>query len=247
MNKPFQWDDLNFWQSGEWQVIQERLDELDEDKIVYTPKREDMFNALDATPFEKVKVVILGQDPYPDPKLATGLAFSIPKNVKKYPPTLENILHEYDTDLNGYAGNDDWSIKKDGPKSYPKPSSGNLEPWAAKGVLLWNSASTFTKGNEPSGRDRGSSGSWWEWDELTKEIISKLSEDKVGLVFIAWGGIAQGYVTHVDDRKHRILHSPHPSPLSARRGSGFFGSRPFTTCNAKLVEMGQAPIDWKLP
>src|SRR3990167_9104952 len=112
----FTWEDLNFWRSGEWQVIEERLDTLDKDRIIYTPKREDMFNALDATPFEKVKVVILGQDPYPDPKLATGLAFSIPKNVKKFPPTLENIFHEYYNDLNGYAGGQDWSIKKDGPK-----------------------------------------------------------------------------------------------------------------------------------
>ena len=116
-----------------------------------------------------------------------------------------------------------------------------MDAWAARGVLLLNTKFTFTKHTEAY------SSSWWEWDELAKEIIVELSTRMNGLVFIMWGGLAQGYEQYVDTTKHRVIRSPHPSPLSARRGSGFFGSRPFTTCNAKLIEMGQEPIDWRLP
>ena len=236
MNSQFEWDDLEFWRTGEWQVIQERLDECDQKGIEYCPARENLFAAFDATPFEKVKVAIIGQDPYPDPKYATGIAFSIPKNLKKFPPTLENIFDEYDHDLNAYRRGETWNIKDSGEKAYPNPRSGSLTSWAVQGVLLFNSIPTCFSGSPASHR------TWWEWIELSREVVQQLSARREGIVFVFWGGLAQKYEQYVDTNKHFVIRSPHPSPLSANRG--FFGSRPFTTANGYLKERA---IDWKLP
>lgn len=217
------WDDLNYWSTGEWQVCEERLSDMDKAGKLYCPKREDMFSSLDETPFESVKVVILGQDPYPRLTDATGLAFSVPKSVKrnKWPGSLNNLLKEYVDDL-----------------GYEYPKSGDLSAWANRGVLLWNSIPTVTVGKPGSHK-------WVEYEPLTIEILETLSDKREGIVFVLMGGIAQGYRKHIDEKKHRIVTTVHPSPLSANRG--FFKCRLFSTVNAKLREMGKEPIDWKLP
>lgn len=216
-----EWDDLNYWRTGEWQVVQERLDDLDKAKTTYNPRRECLFNALDATHFDEVKAVILGQDPYPNPKFAMGLAFSVPKNVKDIPESLKNIFDEYESDLH-----------------YPRPKNGSLEPWTGRGVLLWNTTPSVLANHSGSHTD------WCEWKPLTEEILSTLSEVHTGLVFMLWGKHAQSMSKYIDTTKHSIQSSAHPSPLSAKKG--WFGSRPFTTANDLLVKKDKEPIDWRL-
>ena len=226
-----EWDDLSYWQSGEWQVIQERLDYLDENGSPYNPSRDNLFAALDATPFEKVKVVILGQDPYPKARNATGLAFDVPKSTKLWPDSLINIHKEVCDDM-GY----EW------------PKNPSLKAWAARGVLLWNSTPTVMEGkpgHQPpvwfNGKPQGSY--WYEWEPLTEEIIKTLSDKKLGIVFMLWGRKAQEFEKFVDTKKHKVIKCIHPSPLSANRG--WFGSRPFSTCNTYLKQLGLDAIDWR--
>lgn len=228
---PMKWDDLNYWHSGEWQAIQERLDELDLIGSPYNPIRDNLFRALDKTPLEKVKVVILGQDPYPNPKHATGLAFDVPNYTKVWPPTLVNIHKELCNDL-----------------SLPWPKKPSLMPWAARGVLLWNATPTvqsFKSGHQPRIDFNGipSPSYWYEWDPLTEEIVSTISERVEGCVFLLWGSRAQKYGSLVDTSKHKIHASVHPSPLSCNRG--WWGSRPFSTANAYLTKMGKEPVKWQ--
>jgi len=215
------WDDLDFWQCGEWQVIEERLADILKAGGYITPLKEDLFNALDATPFDDVKVVLMGQDPYPAQDLATGLAFSIPKGVKKYPSTLLNILKEYRDDTH-----------------HPDPRTGDLSPWADRGVLLWNSIPSC-------GNGVSSSHAWPEWTLLTKEIVERLSVR--GAVFCFLGGRAREYGRFVvDQSKNRIIETSHPSPMGKFGRLPFLGSRIFTTINVKLRELGKEPIDWRL-
>lgn len=219
------WDDLPFWQSGEWQVIQERLDDMDGKGELYNPKRELLFAALDATPYLSTRVCILGQDPYPEHDLATGLAFSVPKGSKKHPPTLQNILKEYKDDL-----------------GIDEPASGDLSVWAEQGVLLWNAIPTCRDGKASSHRY------WNEWDYLTQEIIEALSNK--GIVFCLWGSLARSYVKYIDRDANEIIESAHPSPLAAMQknpSNPFFGSRPFSTINIKMKEMHLGTIEWRLP
>lgn len=217
------WDDLNYWTTGEWQVIQERLDDLDKQKIIYNPERHLMFAALDTTPFSEVKVMILGQDPYPNHDHATGIAFSIPKEIKKeqYPPTLKIIFEELWKDLK------------------IKPLNGSLVKWAKSGVLLWNVFPTCLWG-KPGSHD------WVEYHYLTKEIIEKLNSR--GIVFVFLGAVArEDYLKYVDFERNRVVVASHPSPLGARRGfNAFVGSRLFSTINIKLNELDKLPIDWRL-
>lgn len=213
------WDDLDFWRSPEWQTIQDRLDDFDLQGPKYNPARENLFAALDCVPLEQVKVLLLGQDPYPNSKHATGVAFSVPKSITDYPPTLLNIFKEYCEDLH-----------------YDWPPSGNLLKWCAQGVLLWNAVPTC-KVNEPC------SHKWMEWGVLTKEIVTELS--KRSIVFVALGNVAKAYMTGVDgENLNRIIRSSHPSPLGAKYG--FLGSRLFSTINVRLRELGKSPIDWRL-
>lgn len=220
----FTWDDLDFWVSGEWDVIQERLDDLKKAKVRVNPKRELMFAALDEVPFDEVNVVIVGQDPYPNPDHATGIAFSVPASTTKFPPTLGNIFQEYCSDLH-----------------YPYPKTGDLAPWCSEGVLLLNSVPTCEAFKASSHAD------WPEYELLLDEILKRLS-DRGNVVFSFWGAKAAAHQKIIDDERNRVVVVSHPSPraiISSK--SPFIGSRVFTTINAKLAEMVLQPINWKLP
>lgn len=179
-----------------------------------------IFEALELTPYEKVKVVILGQDPYHGANQAHGLSFSVQPGVK-IPPSLNNIYKELQSDL---------GIK---PVNH-----GNLVSWVKQGVLLLNTVLTVREGQAYSHRGQG-------WERLTDTIIEKLNEREQPVVFILWGKPAQEKMKMIDKSKHIILTSSHPSPLSAHRG--FLGSKPFSKTNDALLALGEQPIDWQLP
>ena len=193
--------------------------ELQAGHIIY-PKGKDIFNAFELTPFDRVKVVILGQDPYHGEGEAHGLSFSVPEGMR-IPPSLRNIFKELKADL-----------------GIDPPSHGNLTSRAKQGVLLLNAGLTVRKDSPNSHKDAG-------WHLFTDAVISTLSEQKEGLVFILWGAFAQQKESLIDTTKHFILKSPHPSPFSADRG--FFGSKPFSHCNEILGSIGREKIDWKFP
>jgi len=183
---------------------------------VYPPAKF-IFNALDSLPVDKVKVVILGQDPYHGPSQAHGLSFSVPDGIA-LPPSLKNIYKELETDL--------------GQKPAP---SGNLERWATEGVLLLNATLTVRAHQAGSHQNKG-------WEQFTDAIIHHLAETRENLVFILWGNYAQRKGDFIDTQKHLVIKSAHPSPLSAY--NGFFGSRPFSQTNQFLISHGQKPIMW---
>lgn len=189
------------------------------EKSKYTvyPPGSRIFAAFDVTPFDNVKVVILGQDPYHGAGQAHGLCFSVPKGVQK-PPSLLNICKELNTDL-----------------GIPIAKHGNLEKWAKQGVLLLNATLTVRANMAGSHQNRG-------WETFTNAAIEKLSEQKSGLIFILWGAYAQAKEQIIDTSKHHILKAPHPSPLSVHRG--FFGCKHFSKTNELLVKQGKTPIDW---
>ena len=178
-----------------------------------------IFNAFNLTPFDKVKVVILGQDPYHGPGQAHGLSFSVPDGVP-FPPSLQNIFKELHADL-----------------GIPIAHSGNLEKWAREGVLLLNASLTVRAGQAASHSRHG-------WERFTDAAISALSEQREHLVFILWGNYAIAKQALIDTSKHLVLTSVHPSPLSASRG--FFGCHHFSKTNDYLMQHGMEPIDWKL-
>ena len=184
---------------------------------VYPPAKF-IFNAFELTPFEKVKVVILGQDPYHGPKQANGLAFSVNDGIA-IPPSLVNIYKEIETDL---------GIKT-------KNKNGNLENWAKQGVLMLNATLTVRAGMAGSHQNKG-------WERFTDAVVRILSEQKENLVFILWGAYAQKKGRVIDENKHLVIKSVHPSPLSAF--NGFFGSKPFSQTNAYLIFSCQDPIEW---
>jgi len=188
-------------------------------QVVY-PKNADIFRAFNDTPFDKVKVVILGQDPYHGPNQAHGLSFSVQKGIA-IPKSLINIYKELATDIPGFT----------------KPAHGNLEEWAKQGVLLLNATLTVRAGEATSHQKKG-------WEVFTDELIHKLSEKRTGLVFILWGAYAQSKIPLIDQNKHHIIKSVHPSPLSVERG--FWGSKPFSKANAYLEKEGKKPIDWQI-
>jgi uracil-DNA glycosylase len=183
---------------------------------VYPPPQF-IFRALDLTPFDAVKVVILGQDPYHGPNQANGLCFSVKKDVA-LPPSLQNIYKEMHADL-----------------GVPLPPTGDLTHWAEQGVLLLNATLTVRAHQAGSHQKKG-------WEEFTDAIIKTLSDQKTGLVFILWGAYAQKKGAHIDRTKHLVIESPHPSPLSAHQG--FFGSKPFSQTNTYLLLQGLNPINW---
>jgi len=186
-------------------------------KIIYPPGSQ-IFNAFDSTPFEKVEVVILGQDPYHNPGEAMGLSFSVPKGVR-IPPSLQNIFKELNTDLGA-----------------PVPQHGDLSAWAARGVFLLNAMLTVE-------RNRPSSHSQIGWQNFTDAVIKKLSEARDGLVFMLWGNFARKKKELIDGSRHLILEAAHPSPLA---GGAFFGCRHFSKANEYLKQSGKTPIDWNL-
>lgn len=188
-------------------------------KVLY-PAASNLFAALDATPFEQVKVVILGQDPYHGPGQAHGLCFSVLPGTPP-PPSLQNIFAELQRDL-GIA----------------RPDHGCLLPWARQGVLLLNAVLSVEQGCAGSHQGRG-------WERFTDRIVQCLSDEREGLVFLLWGSHAQAKGRAIDGRRHLVLKAPHPSPLSAHRG--FIGCGHFSAANAHLQARGLAPIDWSLP
>lgn len=186
--------------------------------IIY-PKGTLIFNAFNQTPYDKVKVVILGQDPYHNPgQAAMGLSFSVPEGVKP-PPSLMNIYKELNKDI-GLA----------------IPTMGDLTKWANQGVLLLNAALTVRE-NEPASHAKIG------WMEFTNDVIKHLSNEKKGIVFLLWGNFAQQKMIYIDATKHKILKAAHPSPLSAH--NGFFGCKHFSLTNEYLVNNNIDPIDWK--
>ncbi|MBC2457590.1 uracil-DNA glycosylase [Clostridium beijerinckii] len=187
-------------------------------KTIY-PNMYDLFNALHFTPYNKVKVVILGQDPYHGPGQAHGLSFSVNPGVKT-PPSLINIYKELHTDLGCYI-----------------PNNGYLRKWADQGVLLLNTVLTVRAGEANSHKNKG-------WEEFTNEVIKVLNKKETPIVFILWGNNAISKTDFITNPKHLIIKSVHPSPLSASRG--FFGSKPFSKTNNFLISTNQAPIDWQI-
>lgn len=179
-----------------------------------------IFEALEKTAYEEVKVVILGQDPYHGPNQAHGLSFSVQPGIK-VPPSLKNIYKELEADL-----------------GISPVSHGYLTSWAEQGVLLLNTVLTVRESQAYSHRGKG-------WEKLTDEIIQKLNQREKPIVFILWGKPAQQKISMIDTTKHLIISSVHPSPLSAHRG--FFGSKPFSQTNQALLQMGETPINWQLP
>lgn len=187
--------------------------------VVYPPGRE-MFSAFWLTPLSRVRVVILGQDPYHGPNQAHGLCFSVRRGVPP-PPSLVNIFQELAQDL-----------------GVPRPNNGDLTPWAQQGVLLLNTVLSVRAGQAASHQGRG-------WERFTDRVIETLNRDREGLVFVLWGTPAGRKAQMIDRRRHLILTSPHPSPLSAHRG--FLGCRHFSRINEHLRGLGHPPIDWALP
>ncbi|MDW5378050.1 uracil-DNA glycosylase [Halomonas sp. HP20-15] len=188
-------------------------------KVIY-PHSSNWFRAFELTPLDRVRVVILGQDPYHGPGQAHGLCFSVRPGVAT-PPSLQNIYKELAQDV-----------------AFSPVNHGFLESWARQGVLLLNSVLTVERGNAGSHRNQG-------WETFTDRAIQVINEQCSGVVFLLWGSYAQKKASFVDRDKHCVLHAPHPSPLSAHRG--FFGQRHFSRANAFLVERGSQPIDWQLP
>lgn len=198
-------------------VAQERAGNIP----IYPPQK-DVFKALTTTPFEKVNVVIVGQDPYHGPEQAEGLCFSVPKGIP-LPPSLKNIMKELSAD-----------------QKIVMPQHGSLMSWAEQGVLLLNATLTVRQGEPMSHHDRG-------WELFTDAIIRVLCERKDPVIFVLWGKLAQEKWEHINKAelsRHQVLMAAHPSPFSAYRG--FFGCRHFTKINELLIEQGKAPIDWRL-
>ena len=183
------------------------------------PPQEHIFKAFNTCPFQNIKVIILGQDPYHGSNQANGLAFSV-NDKMKFPPSLRNIYKELNKDLN-----------------IPISSKGNLEDWAKQGVLLINATLTVKANEAGSHQNKG-------WEKFTDAVISTLSQKREKLVFILWGSYAHKKGLQIDKSKHHIIKSAHPSPLSAHRG--FFGSKPFSQTNTYLRAQNLEPIDWVL-
>jgi len=195
------------------------IEEKKANKVIYPPNHL-IFNALNTTPLDRVKVVIIGQDPYHGPNQAHGLSFSVQKGVA-LPPSLRNIFHELHNDL--------------GVKI---PKHGDLTHWAEQGVLLLNAVLTVEAAQPTSHQKRG-------WEEFTDHVIDVLNEQREHIVFILWGAYAQRKGQRIDQNKHLVLKAAHPSPLSANRG-GFFGCKVFSKTNNYLKQHGIEPIDWQL-
>ena len=207
----------NFLNSDVWLSLSDFVQKEYLSKAVY-PKQEDLFNAFSLTPFDKVKVVIIGQDPYHGEVQAYGLCFSVQDGVK-LPPSLKNIYKEIESDI---------GIKKDFTK-------GNLEEWGSQGVLLLNSILTVVSGEPASHRGKG-------WEKLTDMAIKTISDQREGAVFMLWGNFAKEKKGLIDTTKHLVLEAPHPSPLSAH--TGFLGCKHFSQANEYLKGRGEEGIEW---
>ncbi len=202
-----------------FQKLTRFADEERQNYTVYPPERE-VFSSLELAPYEQVRVLLLGQDPYHDENQAHGLCFSVRPGIKP-PPSLVNMFKELRSDL--------------GCKI---PNNGYLVPWAKQGVLMLNAVLTVRAHTANSHKNHG-------WEKFTDEVIRKVNEKEQRVVFILWGAHAQKKRALIDTSRHSIVESAHPSPLSAR--NGFFGSKPFSTVNQALGEVGEPEIDWQIP
>lgn len=182
------------------------------------PEGKHIFRAFDACPFDELKVVILGQDPYPTRGHAHGLCFSCDAQVHPLPKSLQNIFKELTADIGVEA-----------------PANGDLNHWAAQGILLLNAILTVQEGHPLSHANQG-------WELFTDAVIETINQQKSGVIFVLWGAPAQKKGIHIDRTKHTVIEAPHPSPLSAYRG--FFGSKPFSKINQILIDLGKTPIRW---
>lgn len=220
----FPWK-LDYWSSGECQAAREKLDDEVAAGFKINPDRKELFRALRLTPEVRARVCIIGQDPYPGHRHATGVAFSIPEGIpdREWPPTLKTFIEEYCSDL-----------------GYSRPSSGNLERWCSQGVLLWNAIPSCREGVSLSHDWPGN-----EWGGLTTEIVQRLS--RKGIVFAFLGAVARRFVDLVDQANNEVIVTSHPSPRgSLNSKTPFSGSRLFSTINTKLVSQGLDPVDWRL-
>lgn len=208
----------NEFEQPYFQMLKDFLTEEKRTATVY-PAGKNIFEAFNRTPFPKVKVVILGQDPYHGPGQAHGLCFSVPAGIA-FPPSLQNIFRELQTDLD-----------------IPFPKSGDLSRWADQGVLLLNATLTVRDGKPGSHQGKG-------WETFTNAVIRELSAQRSGLVFLLWGSYAREKKSLIDLSKHFVLEAPHPSPLSVYRG--FYGSKHFSKANQLLQENGMKPVNWQL-
>lgn len=199
-----------------FQDLVEFIKEEYEHHRIYPPGSQ-IFNAFDFSPLEETRVVIIGQDPYHGPRQANGLCFSVSEGVPM-PPSLLNIFKELKADLGKEI-----------------PPHGSLEKWARQGVLLLNATLTVRSGSPGSHQNQG-------WEEFTDAVIKKVAEAKSGLVFILWGAYAQKKGAMIDENRHYVIKSAHPSPFAAHRG--FFGSRPFSKTNEYIMKNGGNAIDW---
>lgn len=184
------------------------------------PPEDEVFTAFELTPFEQVKVFLLGQDPYPSPGHAHGLCFSVKPGVKP-PQSLKNIYKELNADL-----------------GCPIPEHGNLSAWAAQGMLMINAVLTVRAGKANSHKNKG-------WEKFTDAVIRKVNDKPERVVFLLWGAFAQKKRRLIDEDRHAVIIGTHPSPLSAH--NGFFGSKPFSAINLALEQGGREPIDWTIP
>lgn len=213
---------LTFWDSPEWTSVKERLKTLEKNNVRFNPSFNNLFNSLSSSSPNDIKVVMVGQDPYPDKRFATGYAFSIQPQYgpEDFPQTLKIIFKEYSSDL-----------------GYPTPNSGDLTKWRDQGVFLWN-ALPSVEDNKPLSHD------WSEYDYLTREVLSRLAER--GIVFCLLGQVARRYLDLLSDNNEVILTS-HPSPRGVMNSkTPFIGSRIFSTINDKLCTLGYPSIDWRL-
>lgn len=215
-----EWDNLLKEEYGKdyFKKLMEFVKKEYKEKIIY-PKQNEVFNALRNTDYKDVKVVIVGQDPYHEPNQAEGLAFSVKDEVQK-PPSLVNILKELESDL-----------------GIPFPRKNSLRPWTKQGVLLLNTVLTVEEHKANSHKDKG-------WEVFTNEVIKKINDKKEPVVFILWGTPARKKKELINNSKHYIIESVHPSPLSAY--NGFFGSKPFSKTNEFLRENHIKEIDWRI-
>lgn len=202
-----------------YQQLRQFLKKEYQEQVVF-PEMNHIWEAFEWTPYDKVKVVILGQDPYHGPNQAHGLSFSVQPTIKT-PPSLVNIYKELQSDL-----------------GIPPVNHGYLKAWAEQGVLLLNTVLTVRNGQANSHRGQG-------WETLTDAVIKKLNDRATPIVFILWGKPSISKLKLIDTTRHAVITAPHPSPLSAYRG--FFGSKPFSKTNEALIKFGETPINWQLP
>jgi uracil-DNA glycosylase len=221
INLPASWRELleEEIEKPYFKKLEQFVDNERQNHTVFPPENE-VFSALELTPYEQVKVFILGQDPYHDDNQAHGLAFSVRPGIKP-PPSLVNIYKELRSDVN-----------------FRIPNNGYLVKWATQGVLLLNAVLTVRAHTPNSHKNQG-------WENFTDAVIKKVNAKNEPVVFVLWGGYAQKKLPLIDSSRHTVIQSTHPSPLSAR--NGFFGSKPFSAINRALASAGKSEIDWQIP